>query len=566
MADSKILQALNIDGIKLEFQKCWEQLGISRYYMMSLLSRDEYTPQLGAEPTAATLYYTDPASGNQAAFHPGQFVVWPESASPFQGMGFGVAVNVTTDTSTGKPVKVTWLYLEKELRGTATTLQKLSKMVTLDTAQTITGLKTFTNQLQVKSGMALCHADTTSGVYMTGDASGGLAFNAHRDWVFTTTLATLSAAGRFSAKRLRSEAAQGTAPVEVSSTTVCTNLNADLLDGLHSTAFARSDASAATDLNNVNGAGIMKNDANANATTARHYPINEAGMLIYGNAAYNSSCQIYGSYDSNRWFARGGGSSTTGKTAWREFAFTDSTVAAAKKLETARKIWGQVFNGVGDIDGHMAGVADINTAAAPARVVYLGAEHNGAAWNSGKGVVNVAVTDNTSQTPLLLAYRKGTTDMAGANRLFAMELRNNGEWLQIGFGGAMRYMLDNAGNFSAEGDVTCVSDMRFKDVVRDIEPRVEDVAAAPVFVYTLKDGDPDHEMLGTSAQYWEGLLPWIVREHKGRKTLAYDKLGTVSAIAAAREAMRLREENSALAKRVDVLEKMMGNLIDRLKR
>jgi len=438
--------------------------------------------------------------------------------------------------------------------------------VTVTTAQTITGLKTFTNQMRMRSNLAFCHADTTSGIYITGDAGGGLALNAHRDWLFTASLATLSAAGRFSAKQLRSEAAQGTAPVEVSSTTVCTNLNADLLDGLHSTAFARADEDATKDLNNVNGVGIMKNDANANATTARHYPINEAGMLIYGNAAYNSSCQIYGSYDSNRWFARGGGSSTTGKTAWREFAFTDSTVAVAKRLENSVTIWGKTTNGTNNIDGHMTGVADINTAAAPARVVYLGAEHNGAAWNSGKGVVNVAVTNNTSQTPLLLAYRKGTTDMAGANRLFAMELRNNGKWLQIGFGGVQKYTLDNAGNFYAVGGVTCLSDMRFKDVKRNIELSVEDVAAAPVFVYTWKGGDCDRELAGSSAQYWEKVLPWLVPEKEGRKSMAYDKIALMSAVSAAREIVALKEKNKALRETVDALERKLDKIMEKLGR
>lgn len=575
MADTKTVQALNIDGMKLEFQKCWDQLGISQYYMMSLLSRDEYTPQLTAEPTSATVYYTDPASGSNTAFHPGQFVVWPESASSFQGCGFGVVLDVTADAGTGQPKQVTWLYLEKELRESGRLSAELSQrldnitrdgVVTVTTAQTLHGLKTFTNQVQIRSSLAFCNADTTSGVYMTGDASGGLAFNAHRGWTFTASLASLSETGRFSAKQLKSEAPQGTAPVEVSSTTRCLNLNADMLDGLHSGAFARADANAAADMNNVNGCGIMGNAANANATPARHYPIEEAGMLIYGTAAYSSSCQIYGSYSSNRWFARGGGSGATSKTAWREFAFTDSTVAAAGRLERSTTIWGKSYNGTGNVLGHMEGVADINTAAAPARVVYLGAEHNGYAWGTGKGAVNVAITNNTAQTPLLLAYRKGTADMAGANRLFSMELRDDGSWMEIRFAGEQKYRLDNAGNFSAEGDVTILSDMRFKDVKHDIELRIEDVAAAPSFVYTLKDGDPGREMAGTSAQYWERLLPWLVPEKDGRKSLAYDKLGVAAAIAEARELVRLKKENAALERRVRMLEAKLEELINTLGR
>ena len=94
--------------------------------------------------------------------------------------------------------------------------------------------------------------------------------------------------------------------------------NADTVDGLHSYDFARrSEFVADTDLNSINGFGLFQTSTNSIATTEKHYPISEAGILIYGNAAYNSACQIYGSYNSNRWFVRGGGTST-GKTSWAE--------------------------------------------------------------------------------------------------------------------------------------------------------------------------------------------------------------------------------------------------------
>lgn len=165
--------------------------------------------------------------------------------------------------------------------------------------------------------------------------------------------------------RYISRVATGTKPIDVVSTTMCTNLNADMLDGLHNTAFARADQNPAVDLNTVNGRGIMTNTANNNATTERHYPIAQAGVLFYGTAAYGSANQIYGSFSSNRWFARGGGGneSATGnsanKTNWREFAFTDSNVASATKLQTARTIWGKSFNGTADISGNLSNVSSI---------------------------------------------------------------------------------------------------------------------------------------------------------------------------------------------------------------
>lgn len=94
--------------------------------------------------------------------------------------------------------------------------------------------------------------------------------------------------------------------------------NADTVDNLHASSFTRADQSPAVDLNTVNGQGIMACGLNEFATAERHYPIQQAGTLFYGTAAYNSACQIYGTFQYNRWFVRGGGTSPTAKTAWAE--------------------------------------------------------------------------------------------------------------------------------------------------------------------------------------------------------------------------------------------------------
>lgn len=94
--------------------------------------------------------------------------------------------------------------------------------------------------------------------------------------------------------------------------------NADTVDNLHASSFTRADQSPKVDLNTVNGQGIMACGLNEFATAERHYPIQQAGTLFYGTAAYGSACQIYGTFQYNRWFVRGGGTSQTEKTAWAE--------------------------------------------------------------------------------------------------------------------------------------------------------------------------------------------------------------------------------------------------------
>ena len=61
-------------------------------------------------------------------------------------------------------------------------------------------------------------------------------------------------------------------------------------------------------------------------TPENNYPINENGALIFANANYGHSNQIYGSYLTNRWFARGGGNQHGVRTNWKEFAFTDDVL------------------------------------------------------------------------------------------------------------------------------------------------------------------------------------------------------------------------------------------------
>lgn len=77
------------------------------------------------------------------------------------------------------------------------------------------------------------------------------------------------------------------------------------------------------DLNDINGAGFATQKNIADYTTPENnYPINENGALIFANAHYSRSNQIYGSYLTNRWFARGGGNQQGIRTDWKEFVFT----------------------------------------------------------------------------------------------------------------------------------------------------------------------------------------------------------------------------------------------------
>uniref|UniRef100_A0AAU8B0R5 Pyocin knob n=1 Tax=Dulem virus 41 TaxID=3145759 RepID=A0AAU8B0R5_9CAUD len=65
--------------------------------------------------------------------------------------------------------------------------------------------------------------------------------------------------------------------------------------------------------------------SNSDATTDRGYPIQNAGSLIVIPGVYGGSSQIYGTYNSNRWFVRSGSPTPNNEndhTAWKELATT----------------------------------------------------------------------------------------------------------------------------------------------------------------------------------------------------------------------------------------------------
>lgn len=118
MADTnpKILQTLNLNGQRFSIPACWEELGLTKDYMLALLSRDEYTPVATHQPTETDTLYTDPISGNPAGFHSGQCVIYPDNQI-LDGWGLSIAKSVTLN-STGVPTKVTWFHatdLEKRI-------------------------------------------------------------------------------------------------------------------------------------------------------------------------------------------------------------------------------------------------------------------------------------------------------------------------------------------------------------------------------------------------------------------------------------------------------------------
>ena len=116
------------------------------------------------------------------------------------------------------------------------------------------------------------------------------------------------------------------------------------------------------------------------------------------------------------------------------------------------------------------------------------------------------------------------------------------------------YDLHVVGNGYATGGFSSGSDMRRKTVIQFITRlTLDQIANAPLFDYYWKDLN-DGAHTGTSAQYWQNILPNTVRDN-GINGLALDYNGVNIAglITVSREIVKLKRENEELRQEINKL-------------
>ena len=111
-----------------------------------------------------------------------------------------------------------------------------------------------------------------------------------------------------------------------------------------------------------------------------------------------------------------------------------------------------------------------------------------------------------------------------------------------------------SGNISAGGTISPASDMRRKNVLRCVNClTLDQIANAPLFDYTWKDIN-DGAHTGTSAQYWQNVLPNTVRDNgKDGLSLDYNGVNIAGLITVSREIVKLKRENEELRQEINKL-------------
>lgn len=364
----------------------------------------------------------------------------------------------------------------------------------------------------------------------------------------------------------------------------------------------------------------------------------EYGMLAVLKG-YNTVTQLYIPHGTDGvWYRQTWSGDDSQWRAWTKLATRADNVASATKLETTRTIWGQSFNGEGNVSGSLTGVVDIHmsgmlyagssivlpytgtswlqlatredvirgsvqqksdeahglyrvTTSSGHRVAFGGlgndvgfygfyksridAGTNGTDWqtfwdvSSGtlkhnrnmevSGTATAGGFRSSSNTILSYAPYNSTEviryDWTDADRdhltIKIPGTNDQSVFMRLSSGGTYAGLYVAGGIFSTTGVSTdgyvsakgtnTSSDMRLKDVLREVSLSVQDIAKAPAVSFRWKNGGGN--AIGSSAQYWRGLLPEAVRTNAdGYLSMEYGNIALVSVIRLAREVIELRKK------------------------
>lgn len=244
--------------------------------------------------------YTTPEKNKLAAIEAeaNKYVLPAATASALGGVKIGSNITLAN----GGTISITKANVTSALGVDPTT-----KYVTLDTAQTITGQKTFYKDVIFNN--------TLTGIY---NAGGNLIFGAGTEKIVClladyfgpvevkTNFINLGNKDGYwkgvHAGRLISYTTDGTAPIQVSSTTLCTNLNADMVDGYHSEHFSqnKSNKSLQTSSDKDTYFKIIELTRNT-ATTDSIYikygiTVRAVSAIDYSNTTLYGDIEIFGSF------------------------------------------------------------------------------------------------------------------------------------------------------------------------------------------------------------------------------------------------------------------------------
>lgn len=278
-------------------------------------------------------------------------------------------------------------------------------------------------------------------------------------------------------------------------------------------------------------------------------------------------------------------------------SITDLFANSAAKLETARTLWGQSFDGTKNITGRFTS----NERVYADKGIWV-TNNDIAAWGQSNAALNLSIPNTSNTSGIICVYRSGKGN-TGYTRFFSMEISNSSDSVRtyyanevriditstymdinkqlningntiIGSGGNLGIGTANpAAKLHVIGDILATgggtyygSDIRYKSIMQQVNLSLLDIAKAPSFVYrwNKKGMKRDRLNLGGSAQYTQTILPWAVNDNDNFLSMDYATVAYTFAVHTARHLLtyetRTDKKIKKLENRVKYLEKQLKKL------
>lgn len=389
---------------------------------------------------------------------------------------------------------------------------------------------------------------TAKGIYLSGGTPTALSAT-----VGAANRPVYMSAGTITAGTYTFGNGSGNAPI--SNGTLCANLNADKLDGVHNgalTAQYLNRAGFVTSLNAVPSFNGIFSWGGTNSANPAAY-----GVMLQWSSADNPTpgtdqhwITQLASATSNRLFYRTR-INTGAWSGWSAVAFTSDNVASATKLQTARSLWGQSFNGTGNVDGaltvHHTGACGVYISGG-GESSYSCQASGGLRWVSGGYPDRYFIWDSSNNERLSILNNGnvgiGTTSPSYKLDVSGVIHSTTGIW--------------SNGYVSARGQNTA-SDARLKAIMQTKLLDTRSIAAAPTVLFQWKD--TGCEDVGSIAQYWQRIDRHLVSHRPdGYLGLDYGKAALLSVISVAKQTLNHEERIKALERENALLKKQIKSL------